>query len=144
MLRRDWLLALAVGGAIAVALPLYSLVRHSPPPAPRNLQQVARIAASLGLHYRSDIKTGEITIRLIISDRPVSFARANSIQISDPSRPCWHGTVAACGDGQSLPYLVDGEHGVLWGNILLYGDPALIRQLMASPPPADGQGGTAS
>jgi hypothetical protein len=140
VLRRDWFAALAVGGAIAVALLLYALLRQDPsPPAPRSLQEIARIADSLGLHHRSDIASGAIINRLIISDRPVSFVRANAVHIGDPHRPCWHGTVAACGDGPSFSYLIDGKHGVLWGEFLLYGDPALIRQLMTAPAQMDEQ-----
>ena len=144
MLRRDWFPALGFGGAVALALALCAYARRAPqaPTAPRTLYEMAQMAERLGLHHRSDLVSGMINNRLVISDYPLTFERANSLHVGDPEHPCWRGTVAACGGGRALPYLNDAEHGVLWGEFLLYGDPDLIRRLLAAPILADGAAAT--
>ncbi len=135
MLRRSLLPALVFGAVIALALTPYALRRPDPPEpvGPRTLDQMARIAEKLGLYHRSDIRSGEVSIRLVISDRPLTFERANSLHMGEPEHACWWGTVAACAGGRDYLYLSDPDHGVLWGDIFLFGDPVLIRQLMSAP-----------
>ncbi len=139
MIRRDWSALLVCGAAAALILVLCSLARRSlsPQQGPHTVHQFARMADDLGLYHRSDMQSGRVISRLIVSDRPLTYRRANSLRLGDPDHECWNGTVAVTSEGQTLAYLCDGEHGVLWGNMLLYGDPALIRQLMACPVPAE-------
>lgn len=139
MLRRDWSLAIACGTAIVLLVGIYSRARRDPqvPRGPRAVRQVARLADSLGLHHRSDILSGEVASRLVVSDRPLTYTRANTLHMGDPHHACWRGTVAVCGEGRVFAHMCDGQHGILWGDVLLYGDPALIRQLITSPLPDD-------
>jgi hypothetical protein len=104
------------------------------PAGPKSLHEAAQIANALGLHHRSDIFNGEVTCRLIISTTPLTFERANCMHIGDPDHPCWHGTVAVCAAWKDYRYLADPDHGVVWGEVFLYGDPALIRLLTAAAP----------
>ena len=104
MLRRDWFPALGFGAAVALALALCAFVRREPqpPPVPRTLDQVTRIAEAMGLHSRSDLESGAVNNRLVISDHPLTFERANSLHVGDPDHPCWSGTVAACAGGRAF------------------------------------------
>ena len=136
MLRRDWFPALAFSCALALALGLYTFLRREwQAPTPRTLHQVAQIADRLGLYRRSDVHSGVVNSRIVVSDRPLTWERANALHVGDPDHPCWSGTVAAWTGGRAFPYLIDNERGVLWGDLLLYGDPELIRRLMAAPVP---------
>jgi hypothetical protein len=136
MLRRDWFPALAFSCALALGLGLYAFLRReAQPPVPHTLHQVAQIAGRLGLYHRSDVHSGVVNSRIVVSDRPLTWERANALHVGDPGHPCWSGTVAAWTGGRAFPYLIDHEYGVLWGDLLLYGDPVLIRRLMATPLP---------
>jgi hypothetical protein len=129
-------LALTVFGVAAVGLLALSSARNhlSPPkpPGPRTLQEVAQIAEKLGLHYCSDRFSGEITGRLVVSDHPIIYERANCVLFGVADHPCWRGTVAASIPSRCFARYHDPEHGVIWGEVFLYGDPALIRTLMAA------------
>lgn len=135
MFRRHLLL---IAGCAAAALLLgfcYSLSRgRNAPPEPKSLDEVAQTATNLGLHHRSDALSGEVQIRLVISTRPLTFERANSLKLGTPNHPCWQNTVAACSPWHDYLYLVDPDHGVVWGEVFLFGDPALIRTLTAGEP----------
>jgi hypothetical protein len=136
MLRR--LLPVAAWTAAAVLLMVccysLSLVAKSPPAGPVSLQEVRQIASSLGLHHRSDTANGEVTIRLVVSASPLMWERANSLHFGCPAHPCWQDTVAVCAPWQKYLFYADPDHGVVWGNVFLYGDPALIRALTAAAP----------
>jgi hypothetical protein len=122
--------------AVAVAVALLGVLGHRwarPSRGPRTLEEVARLAESLSLEWRSDREDGGISQRLVISEKPLTQARANLLCFGDPTLPCWRGTVAA-----STPWVVYSDHlgsghAVVWGEVLLFGDPALIRKLTARP-----------
>jgi hypothetical protein len=111
--------------------------RPAPRPAagPRTLAEVARIAGRLGLHCRTDRQDGGASCRLVVSDRPLTFDRANYLP-ARPGHSCWRGTVAATLDGRR-DYddydrtVQDSRPGwsARWGDFYLFGDPALIRKL---------------
>jgi hypothetical protein len=99
---------------------------------PESLDDLADIADALGLFHRSDLASGEVTGRLVVSDRPVTFERASQVRIGVPDHPCWHGTVAATEPSNAYVLERDTEHQVVWGSVCVYGDPALIRKLMTA------------
>jgi len=109
-----------------------SLVANSPLEGPKSLHEVGQIASSLGLHHRSDIASGMVTFRLVVSARPLTFERANGMKIGFPAHPCWQDSVAVCYPWQKYRHYTDPDHGVVWGDVFLYGDPALIRTLTAT------------
>jgi hypothetical protein len=100
----------------------------------QTLQEVARVADDLQLHHRSDVENGELRCRLIVSERTVTYQRANDMRIGEPEHPCWKGTVAVCAPLHSYLHYLDANCGVVWGEVFLYGDPALIRMLVAARP----------
>jgi hypothetical protein len=124
----------AAAGFLLACYYSHPLVVKSPPAGPKSLQEVTQIASSLGLHHRSDIASGELTIRLIVSARPLTFERANSMHFDNPSHPCWQDTVAVSAPWRQYLYLAHPDHGVVWGDVFIYGDPALIRTLTAAAP----------
>jgi hypothetical protein len=135
MFRRH-LLPIAAFAAVLMLAFGYSLTpgRKAPPPGPKSLHEAGQIARTLGLHHRSDILTGEVTFRLIISTEPVTFELANGLHFGDINNPCWQNTVAACVPWNAYPYLADPANGVVWGEVFLFGDPALIRTLTTAGP----------
>jgi hypothetical protein len=134
MFRRH-LVALA-GLSTAAAVVFTLLCSRSDPrsPGPQNLEDVAQIAGELGLYQRSDDLSGKVTHRLVVSDLPLTFERASELRFGDPAHPCWRGTVEACIPWKMYQSFADPEYGVVWGEIFLFGDPALIRTLLAHRP----------
>jgi hypothetical protein len=47
-----------------------------------------------------------------------------------PERYCWSGTVAVYFSKSAYSANYDPEHSAFWGQLFLYGDPAIIRSLM--------------
>jgi hypothetical protein len=134
VLRRD-LLAIGGCGALALLLLAYSGVwNRDQPPGPRTLQEVAAIAERLGLHHRSDVYSGDIQSRLVVADQPTTFEGVNRGHFGEPDHPCWRGMVAVCTPCKAYLRYTDPDHGVVWGDVFLYGDPALIRKLIAAHP----------
>jgi hypothetical protein len=124
----------------AAALVVFALYRagylaeHTRPPGPRDLEEVGRIAQALGLHCRTDVRDGSYGCRLIVSEEPLSFERANQRQFGEIDHPSWRGTVAACVPPRAYRDYVHPEHGVHWGDVFLFGDPAVIRKLTTYTP----------
>ncbi len=97
---------------------------------PQSLAEVARLAAQRGLHVCSgDRPDGSFHQRLVVSDRPLTWERANSLVFHRPNHPCWVGTVEVCFPLRKFLDNYDPEQAVLWGQTLLIGDPSIIRQL---------------
>jgi hypothetical protein len=115
---------------LAVAVALYLLRQAGTPP--QTLEDLARIAHRAGLFHRSDLADGHVAGRLVVSERPVSYERANRLRIGQPEHGCWDGTVAATVPSNAYVYNEDDQHTAVWGSVLLYGDPALIRRLMTT------------
>jgi hypothetical protein len=96
---------------------------------PQNLQEVIRVAEGLGLYHRSDRLDGTIVERLVISDRPISYERANTLNNADPNRPAWEGTVTVTIPWRKFADFLQPGVTVVWGETFLQGDPTLIRLL---------------
>jgi hypothetical protein len=116
-----------------------ALVRSAPepgraaPPGPRTPADVVQVAGTLGLYCRSDAADGRVDGRLVLSDRPLTWERAAYLRWEDPCHPCWAGTVAVdlhpVGLRDAYP---PADQPVAWGDLLLFGDPAVIRRLLAA------------
>jgi hypothetical protein len=126
----------AVGLAAALALfaPAAGPGRDEPPPGPRTLDEVTQVADRLGLHYQSDRADGRTDGRLVLSDRPLTWERAGYLRWEDPGHRCWAGTVAVDARAHNLDCPA-GEHAAQWGDVVLFGDPALIGRLLAASGP---------
>jgi hypothetical protein len=128
-----------IGAAALAALALAYAVQRGVqrmPDGPRNLAHVAQIADALGLHYRSDRLDGQVVGRLIVSDTPIDFDRASALRFGDPEGPCWKGTVAVSFTVQEYREYMLAGNGIAWGEVHLYGDPAIIRMLTTAQVPA--------
>jgi len=130
---RPLLLPLSFAAAgIAFEVLLYGLLPAERPPAtdgPRSLAEVARLAHRAGLYASSDRPDGRVVHRLIVSDRPISWLRANLLRFGAPDHPCWAGTVAVCFPARVYLANYDPDFCTLWGEVMLYGDRAVIRRL---------------
>jgi hypothetical protein len=133
MSRCDFL-ALGGFGTAALLLLAHGWTRSAPPAGPRSLEEVARLAADMGLHYRSDRLNGELACRLVVSNWPITHERANSVRFGEADHPCWQGTVAVSTPWHCFGRYGDPDHGVVWGEVFLFGDPALIRALVEGYP----------
>jgi hypothetical protein len=98
--------------------------------APQTLEDVARIAARLGLQCRGDRADGEAVLQVVISREPVSFAETNRLRWDNFGHPVWRGCVVArllkSRYSRSLP---EPEPNMVWGGVLLVGDTELIATL---------------
>jgi hypothetical protein len=135
MFRRHLLPIAGVSAAVLLAFWYsHSPGRKAPPLGPKSLHEAGQIARNLGLHCRSDALDGAVLIRLVISSNPLTYERANELHFGNPGHPCWRDTVAASTPRDAYPYLADDVHGVVWGEVFLYGDPVLIQKLTAAEP----------
>ena len=85
------------------------------------------IAQKLGLHYRGDREDGQVQVRLLMSESPLTWERANRLVVGRRQDSDWVGTVAVIQGLKAFP-LVSHDMTV-WGKFLVYGDSALIRKL---------------
>ena len=130
---RNWLLS---------ALPLVVLVillflgRNQPPPlaersSPGSMKEVMAIARKLGLHYRSDRADGIVETRLVISDFPLEWERANTFVMRRVNEADSSGVVGVLREVRGLTLMPD-KRLERWGEFFLCGDPALIARLTAT------------
>jgi hypothetical protein len=99
-------------------------------PGPRSLDEAVAIAARAGFCCRGDTETGVPDGRLVISELPLTWQRANGVRLSDPYHPCWAGTVAVYARRGSFNQAnFDPARAARWGNLFVYGDPVVIQQL---------------
>ncbi len=101
--------------------------------SPRQMEDVIKIAQNLGLHYRGDREDGQVQIRLLISASPLTWERANTLVVGRRVGSDWVGTVAVIQGLRAFP-LVSHDMTV-WGEFLIYGDPALIKKLTGQADP---------
>jgi hypothetical protein len=144
-MQRGKLLRAGGLGAAALLIALAGLPGHLRRAAeergPRTFEEVARIAAARSLCCRSDRPGGVHFTRLVVSRTPLSLEETNLLSFGDPTRPCWRGKVAVCYPRrQYLDHLEPG-HAAVWGEMLLFGDPAVIEQLTGRRPGSERRAG---
>jgi hypothetical protein len=104
------------------------------------MNEVMAIAQKLGLHYRSDQQDGTVHARLTISEFPLTWERANALQLNPRGQAAWNGTVVVfCRGWNEVQTMSDAQFKV-WGKFFLYGDPSLIRRLTATTTSAESVG----
>ena len=124
------LFALAVGFALELgAFHYWDLTALSDRPGPESIQEVIRVVEHMGLYWRSDRVDGIVSDRLVVSERPVTCARANDVRFGAPEHRCWHGTIAVCYPAKQILSNYDPVCSAVWGQTMLYADPGLIRKL---------------
>lgn len=97
---------------------------------PQTLADAGRLAAGQGLYViNGDQRDGSAVRRLVVSERPLNWERANLLRFGNPHHPCWDGTVAVCFPAGEYLEDVDVDCAAIWGRTLLYGDPGLIDRL---------------
>jgi hypothetical protein len=97
------------------------------PSNPRQIEEVLAIAQNLGLHCRGDRQDGQIQMRLLVSDSPLTWERVGQLYMGRGEHTDWVGTVSVMQGVKKFPPMA--ANMTPWGNFLLYGDPALIRKL---------------
>jgi hypothetical protein len=90
-----------------------------------------QIAQQLGLHYRGDREDGEVQLRLLVSESPLTWERANALVVGQGMHSDWIGTVAVIRGLKEYPPV--SHQMTSWGRFLLYGDPALCEKLTSQP-----------
>jgi hypothetical protein len=136
-MHRERLLLVGLGSVtVALFLVLWHATRLAPDTVapPQSLQDVALRADVLGLHHRSDVLSGKVGDRLVVSDQALTFDRVSALRFGEIAHPCWQGTVAACVPWRSYLNYAHPDHGVVWGRTFLFGDPAIIRALTSAKP----------
>ncbi len=96
------------------------------------MRNVVAIAQGLGLHCRGDHADGCVSSRLLISETPLSWERANSMRLDERTKSAWHGTVAVFRKNRAGVEMSAEDEMESWGDFFLYGDPLLIQRLMAA------------
>jgi hypothetical protein len=94
---------------------------------PGEFKEVMAIAQKLGLHYRGEHEDETVQQRLLVSETPLSWERANGLFIGSRMTADWKGTVAVFRSDREISLLP--QQMTIWGQFLLYGDPALIKRL---------------
>jgi hypothetical protein len=129
--------ALAAAAALIALVAVLIHERHAAePPGPRTLEEVVRLAEERSLHWRGDQDDGAFRLRVVVSDAPVTQAQANLLCLGDLRLPCWRRVVAVYTPwGHSAEHLEPG-YSAVWGELVVFGDPALIRRLTGLDPDA--------
>jgi hypothetical protein len=120
-----------IGMAIEIVFYLFSGSLRTGPsvPGPETMGEVMRAAEKAGLYARSDRHDGLVIHRLVVSDRPIDYLRANLVRFGVPNHHSWRGTVAVSWDARPNTANFDADCSTVWGDMFVYGDPAIIRRL---------------
>ena len=97
-------------------------------PGPRTMEEVMGLVQKLGLHYRGDHKDGAVGSRLVVSDSPLTWQRANAFRMGPQKDADRNGTVAVL-QSDCMFAIAPDERMEAWGDFFLYGDPSLIKRL---------------
>ena len=95
---------------------------------PRTMKEVIGIIQRLGLHCRSDRQDGIIGWRLVVSESPLTWQRANDFTMVPQNDTDWNGMVTVLRDSWIMP----DQRLEAWGNFFVYGDRSLIKRLTAT------------
>jgi hypothetical protein len=107
-------------------------------PGPRTMEEVIGLVQKLGLHYRSDHKDGRVGSRLVVSDSPLTWQRANALRMGPNKDSDRNGTVAVLQSNSGMAIAPD-ERMEAWGDFFVYGDPSLIKRLTDTATAEDGR-----
>lgn len=129
--NRLGVVALAVAVILSGTLTLGGRLRPQDANAPRSLEEVVAVAEQRGLHWRSDRRDGLIANRVLVAEAPLTFEQASLISCASPEQPAGRGTVVVYRHGASI--LDMPSSAVLWGGVLLFGDPGVIHRLTGAP-----------
>jgi hypothetical protein len=95
---------------------------------PRTMNEVIGIVQELGLHCRSDKIDGTVGFRLVVSESPLTWQRANTFTMVPKNDTDWNGLVTVLRDSWIMP----DQRLEAWGDFFVYGDRSLIKRLMAT------------
>ena len=95
---------------------------------PRTMKEVIALVQKLGLHHRSDREDGTVGSRLVVSESPLTWQRANAFPMVPKKDSDWNGTVAVLRGSLIVP----DQQMEAWGDFFVYGDPSLIKRLTAT------------
>lgn len=96
---------------------------------PRSVQDVHRIAGAAGLYFRPDPSEIIGPRAAFVGDRPVTADEAARRRFSDKTLDEWVGKVFVW-ERPEDGGLLSPEPDKQWGDVYLYGDPALISFLL--------------
>jgi hypothetical protein len=95
------------------------------------MKEVIGLARHLGLYYRSDKEDGTVGSRLVVSESPLTWQRANTFPTVPQKSSDWNGTVAVLRGNGAIAVIPDQRMEV-WGDFFVYGDRSLIQRLTAT------------
>jgi hypothetical protein len=95
---------------------------------PQTMKEVIGFVQKLRLHYRSDQEDGTVGSRLVVSESPLTWQRANAFPMVPKKDSDWNGTVAILRGSLIVP----DQRLEAWGSFFVYGDPSLIKRLTAT------------
>ena len=96
---------------------------------PTSLTDVALLAEQKGLHC-TDGRMRLPSNRIIISSSPLNSDEAAAVNIVAPRA----GTVSCYLKAKDMSVNYDPAHSMVWGNVFVYGDPAVISVLTGNNP----------
>jgi hypothetical protein len=123
--------------ALAVLTLALTLPHCGAPPTsaagPQTMDDVLAAAAALELHHAYPAAPDAVSVSVVLSTTPLDYRQAMSCRVGDPDHPCWVGRVLAVEGPKGLAGVNDAPPGMsaVWGRFWLFGDPDLIRQLLA-------------
>jgi hypothetical protein len=124
-------LTVPVLGLLVAGPYVYRAAHPSRADGPATLAEVVRIADEVGLHHASDRKDGVLLHTVVLAEAPVSAGQACLLRVGDPHHPCWIGRVTVARGWKSrIDNHVPG-HSAVWGEMFVFGDPAVIDKLVS-------------
>ena len=101
---------------------------------PQTIQQATETADRLGFCRTSDECDGVPRHGLVVSDRPLTRVQLAELRLTAPQHPGWVGVARVYRDWRSLIGSYDPTCSVVWGELFVFGDPRVIRQLTGKVP----------
>ena len=118
---------LLCGGSLATILPLRALWMDEC--RPQTIHEARVIAHSKDLYCISDEPGGIPRCILVVSELPLTREEAGGLRMNWPTHPDWRGVVKIYGDRRMVLWNHDQTCSVVWGELFVYGDPAVIQKL---------------
>src|SRR5260370_40233383 len=96
---------------------------------PQTIHEAGVIAHSKDLYCISDEPGGIPRCILVVSELPLTREEAGGLRMNWPTHPDWRGVVKIYGDRRMVLWNHDQTCSVVWGELFVYGDPAVIQKL---------------